>query len=369
MATRKLAAVDWLAERLEDDVRRRGLKPGDPYLSSVGAGAFLGVSSATAHRALALLARRRIVIRQPKSGTFIGPAVRAAPAGAAKTIHLLAPPDWDYSVELAGFIHGMVSEMPQVGVRFTQLPEDNRVGFLRDLESLASASGDMVGFLAVSPPPDVCEFLAERRLPAVILGSPLSETAGIPSIDHDHRAHGRLLADYLIRRGHRRLALVAEMEGRPGDSHFVDGVTEVMTDAGMAPSALTVRFAPRDLQALSFQIKDLLESKDAPTGIMTVTWPLAEVVAKTAAALDQRANANREIVMRGFTSEADRRLQLPCSRSLLTPSQFTGLAVRILRQVHRGEKPEPFHTKVPVKLHVPPGGVSPPSERKGQRHR
>ena len=78
-----------LARRLEEDIRQRGLKPGDAYLDLKKSARMLGVSSSTANRALQLLTQRGALTRVQRLGTFVsaplaatGPADIPPPAGA-----------------------------------------------------------------------------------------------------------------------------------------------------------------------------------------------------------------------------------------------------------------------------------------------
>jgi DNA-binding GntR family transcriptional regulator len=68
-----------LAKRLEEDIRARSLKPGDPYLNTQETARMLGVSNAAANRALQLLVKRNTLRRRQRSGTFIAePTKRGA---------------------------------------------------------------------------------------------------------------------------------------------------------------------------------------------------------------------------------------------------------------------------------------------------
>jgi len=53
-----------LAKRIEGDIRSRGLQEGDRYLTAADAGLMLGVSAATAHRAMNLLVQKQFLTRR-----------------------------------------------------------------------------------------------------------------------------------------------------------------------------------------------------------------------------------------------------------------------------------------------------------------
>ena len=69
--SRNNASAHRLAHRIEADIRSRGLRPGDQYLTAEKAGRALGVSTATASRAMKLMAERDMLIRYRNRGTFV----------------------------------------------------------------------------------------------------------------------------------------------------------------------------------------------------------------------------------------------------------------------------------------------------------
>src|ERR1700733_10639073 len=82
----------WVALLLLD-VRTRGLKPGEPYLTAERAAQLLGSSRATAHRAMSKLGEQQVLVARPGSGTFIGPKAPASPPGTTLSLHVLMPLD------------------------------------------------------------------------------------------------------------------------------------------------------------------------------------------------------------------------------------------------------------------------------------
>ena len=70
----KSQSVEQLALLLEEDILRRQLRVGDPYMTADEAGRMLGVSRSKAHRAFQQLAERKLLVSQKRRGTFVGPA-------------------------------------------------------------------------------------------------------------------------------------------------------------------------------------------------------------------------------------------------------------------------------------------------------
>src|SRR3954470_19347948 len=85
-----------LADRIAEDIRRRELRPGDAYLSTAEVARVMQVNGTKANRALQLLARRRVLDRRQRKGTFIAPPPADAdtPGPALDVVHLLVQQDY-----------------------------------------------------------------------------------------------------------------------------------------------------------------------------------------------------------------------------------------------------------------------------------
>ena len=64
-----------IAARVEQDIRGRKLKPGDSYLNTEEVARMLGVSKATANRAMQLLAKRHVLRRGQRKGVTIAEGI------------------------------------------------------------------------------------------------------------------------------------------------------------------------------------------------------------------------------------------------------------------------------------------------------
>ena len=140
-----------LAARLERDIHLRGLTAGDHYITGVEAGHLLGVSRATAQRAMAFLARQDKVVRRRRRGTFVGPSIETHRANKIRTVHVLmleyaASPL--FSSDL--LIQGIRSEISDANVQFSFLPPAGRLRYVKDLLQEPMSSGQLCGVLAVS---------------------------------------------------------------------------------------------------------------------------------------------------------------------------------------------------------------------------
>jgi DNA-binding transcriptional MocR family regulator len=82
-------AAERLAQRLEQDIRQRGLQPGDRYMTAEATGKAFNVSRAATNRAMALMAERRLLVRHRKQGSFVGPGLKRSAALGTPTVYIL----------------------------------------------------------------------------------------------------------------------------------------------------------------------------------------------------------------------------------------------------------------------------------------
>ena len=157
----QMSPVERLATRLESDMRRRGLVLGDQYLTAAEAGHKFGVSLTTANRAMQVLANRDVLVRQRSRGSFVGPAVEGSGGVEHKTLHVLMfdtrrrPPRLSYNDLLDG-----VSERVSVAsLKFTRVPEEGCVQFVKKTIEHDIQSGVLFGVVAIGFPREVYRYL------------------------------------------------------------------------------------------------------------------------------------------------------------------------------------------------------------------
>jgi len=295
-------SVNELAQRLEHDIRSRGLAPGHRYLTGEESARLLGTSIATANRALQVLAERDLVVRRRASGTFVGPAMTRTDVTNVRTVSILVPAsEKSYStLRLDPLVEGLLSNMNDVSdVRVSYVPSDGDVDFVRSLLEPVSASGQLAGVVAVSCSYDVYRYLGDSEYPLVVMGS-LYPGQSHPSIDTDERQAGYLLANYLIERGHRRLAMLSNSETCPGDHHFHDGVSEALTEAKMPHNALVLRAPGPNLAVLRGQVTELMQMAERPTGVMVRLPRWADEVATLVRSHGLDVPKDVEVVFKAF---------------------------------------------------------------------
>lgn len=346
-----------LAERVIADIRHRGLTLGDRYLTTEEVARLLGVRKAVANRALAYLAQREILLRKQRSGTFVGPGMGRRVRSAVRNVYALltsgdpVSQDWAFNP----FVEGLRRGMRDVNVQFSFVPQTGSVAYVQELLAGPQAAGQFAGVVAISCPPEVYRHLAKERVPTVVFGTPYSSDLGLVSVDIDNRQCGRLLSQYLLDRGHRRIALLMTSGGRPGENDLLDGISDSLSAAGLPPSAFIQRLTRSDRESLRAITRQLLTMPDRPTGILCRPGMYADTVAATAAELQLTVPGDLEIVF-DHADQTTSKINLatyPHVEPRLSFTDIIALLGKLLKQQLDGEVPEPKRVVVPVVLHEP----------------
>jgi DNA-binding LacI/PurR family transcriptional regulator len=269
-----------LAERIQDDIRRRGLKPGDAYLSTVATARMLGVGNQVAGRALQLLASRRVIDRRQRKGTTVlAPEGQSAPS--VDCVHLLVHENYVKREGLMadGTVIGLQQELPGVDVRFNFMQSFDPVEMVERLVGDALRGSRREAFVLTRASLAAQRAVAESGLPAVVHGTLHPSVRGLAWLDRDNYNAGELLAGYLAERGYSRLVLLLRELLLPGDHRLLDGVRDAIDRGGWAPSALAVRGLPSDAEAIKDEMRKLLSGG---TGVICRSEPAADLTAEAA---------------------------------------------------------------------------------------
>ncbi len=272
-------AIQELAMRLEQDVRSRGLREGARYLNTIEAGHTFGVSPATAHRAMKLLVDRKIIVRRNRAGTFIGSGMGPSQQVGIRTVYSLASLEKrEYLSALSGpMLKGLSRSIPKASVQFGFVPVVEAVEHVQGLLSFSPGDDSSIGVICASCPLEVYQFLADAKIPAVVSGTRPLGGPKLPSVAMDDFEAGRLLAQYLIDRGHRRIGLLATTLDRPGDKLLFDGISKPLYKARLLQNSLVFHVVSQNVLSVSLATEHLLEDDCHPTAIIARNERLADM--------------------------------------------------------------------------------------------
>ncbi len=344
-----------LAERLEQDIRRRGLVPGDRYITASEAATCFNISQATANRAMALLAKREVLLRSRRNGTFIGPKLVPAAAVGAPIVYVIKRDDsteaFDVvrSDEIIGALRQALGK--STNIQFCFPPDRSAVSHIRPTIKAEQDSPRRVGVIARSCTRDIYQYLIDNAVPTVVLGTPFVGQDELPSIDIDNFHGGRLLMEYLIQRGHDRIAIPFIAEHRPGQDKFLHGLTDAMSEAGRLPNTLRVWTVPPDPLTVAVEIEHLLAQADRPKALIATSEQIGRIAIDVASKAGLAVPGNIEVVFKHHQLEADQRVaytQLQYKSSLHDMCKQAGA---MLERLWEGGPLEQKRVFVPAVLH------------------
>jgi DNA-binding LacI/PurR family transcriptional regulator len=350
--------VGRLAKQLELDIRRRGLRQGDTYLTADGVSALLGISRMTANRAMNVLANRQLLVRHRSRGTFVGPAVEerggdaaegSNPMGASKCIHYITLIDHSPALQLplGEIVEGLRTSFPDVSLKTHTVPLRNALDYVRHEIEQASREPFLGGIVLALGTRNIQEYLAKSGLPVVIYGS-VFPGVNLPSVDVDQRTTGRLLAQQAIQAGHRRLVFVGRELWRPGDNQAFDGIQEAAHAAGLGHDGVTVRNIPTALNAIGVEIDHLLEEVGPGAAFLCRLPFFARAIAAAAQTRGWRIPDEIGIVY-DQTTEEGTRLPFPgvcCQTGIKERYAMIG---QMLSAIASGHAPSPYRVLISVK--------------------
>lgn len=340
-----------LASQLEQDMKRRGLGSGDPYLSAAEAGSLLGVSRATANRALNLMAEQQKLLRQQGRGTFVGPAFEPERGQQFRHLLLLVPQDvMPYAAFSLPAIQAAAAEVfPDEVFQIVTLPASRDQTYLETILSDEQRSA-YTAVVLISGTADHYRFLQERAIPTLAFGSPPPGIDALISCDKDASAGGRQLGQYVTQRGHKRIMVMLGSSGRQGTHELYEGVTHALTEAGLPPSALSVVLAPPTYAETREALREAIARQRPPVAVLVNGLAMARLAAEVVADLGLSMPDDVEIVYEQGGLSADHDGRFTHVRPRLDARDIAHAGFHLLSQRCAGEPVERPRVRLDVEL-------------------
>jgi DNA-binding LacI/PurR family transcriptional regulator len=269
-----------LAERIQEDIATRDLKPGDSYLTTAQTAQLLKVSGSAANKALQLLAQRRVLVRRQRSGTII--AEPPTNRGPLRRIHLLVHRNYLKTEGLLadGVVLGIQGQLPGADIQFNFMPGERaeEIKHLHNLVNEAVRASDPEGFVLVRSTFEAQKILVDSGLPSVIFGTPYP-SVDLSWIDRDRKRSEQLLAEHLVARGCTQIGLLWRQHVLASDPDGFDAVGDVLVRNGLPASALHLRCLPVDEQVVQESVRQMVRQTKGKWGLICRSEPLAEAAA------------------------------------------------------------------------------------------
>ncbi len=357
LAVDKIQKIVHLAGQIEDDIRQRGLKSGDRYLNTAQIARMLRSDTAHVNRALQLMAKRKILERRPRVGTFITGIGSGASASKLQKVRLLVFKESgaDKSLLDTGAISGIHDALGEIHVQIDIIPESRQEKFLGEIQGQTLSEQGSEGFVLISSTLTAQKWFAASGLPAVIWGHPFPSIQDLCFVDWDTDQLGKLMVDYVAARNCRHVLLLLRNPTFAGDYCLMDVVRDEVHAAGIRSTNLTIR--PTDADSAVPVVRGFLQKvveshgKAArPAIIICAPPPLADIAVEQLKEFDIDPLDDAAVVATGYY-----RPDLPKAPYAIIQVKegyySQGYAIgKLLAQVAKGDVPEPNHILYPVAL-------------------
>jgi len=298
------ANIKQLAERLVDDIRRRGLRPGDRYMTASEARREFDASEISVHRAMQLLADRRYLVRQRGSGTFVGSMFKSPVKDLCplRVVHVIMSMDYQRTATVPAevLIDRLGVSMPEAVVEVHYVTPNDAMRHLdRIVERIDPADKAAEGIILIRSTRKMQMYVEQSGLPAVVFGGIYPGVSKLPWLDIDQQAIGQTMARYAARHKPRRVALLMRDDWRHGDNLLFDGIARELGEAGYSINALSVLSIPPEEHHIAEETHALLSGDRAITAVLCRTHRYADTVANVVESLGSERARQVRIVAGG----------------------------------------------------------------------
>ncbi len=296
--------IKQLAERLVDDIRRRGLLPGERYMTASKACHLFDASEISVHRAMQLLADRNYLVRQRGSGTFVGSQLKPKGKEACplRIVHVVMSMDYQRTATVPAeiLVDRLGVSMPEATVEVHYVTQSDAMRHLdRIVERINPEEKNREGIILIRSSRKMQMYVEQAGVPAVVFGGVYPGVTDLPWVDVDQVAVGRKMAQHVMKTKAGRFALLMRDDWRRGDNRLYEGITRELGDAGYRLDALTVLSIPPEDHHIAEEVHALLSQDTAVTGIMCRTHLYADVAAEVVESLGKDRAKKMRIVAGG----------------------------------------------------------------------
>ncbi len=342
-----------LADRIENDIRERGLQPGDSYLNTAETARMLKVGTAAANRALQLLEQRQVLVRSQRRGTFLTAPVEALPATQRINVVVDEASLKTEGVLADGLLVGMQSVIPQAQLRFRFTPATDDTQFIDRLIHAALQSPLKESFVLVRSSLTAQRLVANSGLPAVIHGTAYPSIQGIPCVERDTASVARILVEHLFQSGCREILLLLRQHVMPGDHLLLDQVQASLADRGMS-GMLMIRCLPPDNEVVRHEVTAAIKRSRRRLGVICRSEPLAAGVQAAIDSLQLSRRSQKPVIaLTDFYRSAQTLVRWAYIRLIPTPEDIGQQIGELLLDQFAGRPVVKRRVILPVTLIVP----------------
>ena len=339
---------------IEQDIRARGLKPGQLYQSAREVAQMLGVSPMTADRAMRKLASNGLLQRRHGSGTYVGEGAATAPKNMPRTVQIWVPSNFYalYNVIIENIIKTVHLELPHDSIQQIFIPEEEQLAFCERIVDSWSDGTPPRSVVLVSCSQAVQRLIKDHDIPAVATGGVSKGSCEIPWIDMDYRQAGAMLAEYTASVGHQRVLVLMNRLWGFGDNEFLEGIEQGIERSGKRNVDARVRSVEMEKRAIELHLRRALRGGQAPTAVICSSKMTASVAVRVAEEVGLRVPDDFLVCTVRVRSPHGTNCRYAFTR-WATSRESNAALYSMMQQLNQGEEPNPNHYLIPVELVEP----------------
>ena len=341
---------------IEQDIRARGLKPGQLYQSAREVAQMLGVSPMTADRAMRKLASSGLLQRRHGSGTYVGEGATTSSRSMPRTIQIWVPSNFYalYNVVIENIVKTVHLEFPGDSIQQVFIPEEDQLAFCERIANSWDDSTRPRTLILVSCSQSVQRLVKSLQLPCVATGGVSKNTCEIPWIDMDYRQSGHLLAEYIVKNGHKRILVLMNRLWGFGDNEFLEGIEQGIESTGKQNVDARVRSVELEQRAIEIHLRRALRGGQPPTAIICSSKITATVAVRVAESQGLRVPDEFLVGTVRVRAPQDSSCRYVYTQWALTKESNANVALySMVQQLNQGQTPDPGHFLIPVELIEP----------------
>lgn len=338
------------------------MKPNRPTPTLHDVAARANVSTATVSRCLNLpdqvteSTREKVMKAIADLGYSPNFGARAMASRRTNTIGAIIP-----TMENAIFARGLQAFQEELRASgFTMLVASS--SYRPDIEeeqirSLVARGADALLLIGHERAPEIYKFLETQQVPTLVIWA-FNPDIDRPSVGFNNRASMRALAQEVLQRGHRRLAMIsAEIAMNDRARGRLLGIQDAMRDAGLDPDDLVVIETPYGIENGAAAFETLMAAPERPTAVMCGNDVLAAGAMVRAHELGLQVPGDVSIT--GFDDIELAQVVYPPLTTVHVPHREMGrrAARALVDMVHEGTAVAPVELMADVRLRASLGDV------------
>ena len=356
LAVKKIQKIVHLAGRIEDDIRQRNLKPGDRYFDTAKIALMLRSDTMHVNRALQLMAKRKILERRPRVGTFINHIDSEVSVTKLQRIRILVFGDAGCQKSLfdSVIIAGLHDVLGNVRIQVDIVPLSHQGDFLHDLQDQSLREPGCEGYVLLHSSLSTQRWFAASSLPVVLWGHPMLSVKDLCYVDRDMSQVGRLMVKHVATCGCEQILALFLNNFHAGDYHVFDAMQCETHASDLPGTALKLRSVDEDV--VRTVVRDFLEKSGRPKGksarpaIITMVKSYGDAAVEVLESMGMDPHRDATIVVGSYYSPVDSSVPYATVQPLGGYSAQGDALGKLLAQVAKGVTPEPDHVLFPVTL-------------------